>query len=137
MRYARTENDTVVEIIESEDIDKRFHPDFIKSLMKVKNDVDVGMVNLDGKFVDPSTIKPSIDEIRKTMNLSAADARIRLAKSGLLLRVIETINAMPDDSILKIKWEYETTFKRLDPTLVDFCNETLGMDDEKIDALFM
>lgn len=78
-----------------------------------------------------------IDSKREAMSLSAAQARLNLSKAGLLLRIIDTINAMPDDCPLKIKWEYETVYRRLDPTLVDFCKQTLGMTDEQIDDLFL
>jgi hypothetical protein len=87
-------------------------------------------------LVEPKNDRETIDDLRKKMVLSAAEARRRLAAKGLLLRVIETINAMPDDSVLKINWEYETVFKRLDSNLVDFCTQTLGMTDGQIDELF-
>ena len=136
MKYARIENEVVVEIIESDNIDDCYHPTFVATLTKVDAEVEVGMVKVGDNFeLLPSA--PSIDEQRANMNLSAVQVRLNLAKAGLLLGIIERINNMPDDTELKIMWEYATVFKRLDPTLVEFCKQSMGMSDETIDNLFM
>ena len=78
----------------------------------------------------------TIEQQRENMILSAVQVRLNLAKAGLLLGIIERINTMPDDTELKIMWEYATVFKRLDPTLVTFCTDELKLDDLQIDELF-
>lgn len=133
MRYLRIENGYVVEVIEvDEDINTLFHPDIIKTL--VQDDKAV----IGDEFKDNKFIKPSIDEFeyRNTMAISPADARLRLASMGKLLGIIEYINTLKDDNPLKIKWEYATTFQRLDPILIEFCTNVLAMTDLEIDALF-
>lgn len=78
----------------------------------------------------------TIAEQREIMILSAVQARLNLSKAGLLLGIIKRINDMPDDSEIKILFEYGTVFKRLDPTLVTFCTDELKLDDLQIDELF-
>jgi hypothetical protein len=87
-------------------------------------------------FTPTETPEITIEQLRKSMSLTAAQSRIRLAKEGLLIDIISRINAMPDDAHIKIMWEYETVFKRLDPVLCDFCKQSLGLTDERIDNLF-
>jgi len=83
------------------------------------------------------TVEMPIEEKRKLMMLSAADARLRLAELGLLDRINDTIDAMPKSTPLRIKWEYAPVLHRVDPVLDDFCHETLGLNDEQIDGLFV
>ena len=82
-------------------------------------------------------VSTEIDQLRKSMQLSAAQARIKLSRMGLLLDVLKIMNTLPDDSEAKILWEYETVLRRLNPILIEFLFLNFKMNDEKIDALFM
>ena len=119
------------EVAEITDIepDGRYHPDFV--WIACEKNTQVGMLYKDNQFVGKQPV-----DIRVTMSLSAADARLTLAALGLLDRVNDTIELMPKITPLRIKWEYASIFHRTDPVLIDFCHETLGMTDEQIDNLF-
>lgn len=139
LRKARlNEENVVVELLEAEGINNRYHPDFVKTLVDCEDTVSIGMIYDSNQFsFSVESQEQSIASLRENMMLSAAQARLNLAKAGLLLGIIVRINALPDDAELKIMWEYETVFKRLDPTLVEFCKQSMGMSDEAIDNLFM
>jgi hypothetical protein len=108
-----------------------------------KHLVDNGYQKLECSFLDDLVLENGVwvvcDPIknsRYSMILSAAQVRLNLAKAGMLIKIIDLINAMPDDEPLKILWEYATVFNRLDKTLILFCKEKLGMDDDEIDGFF-
>jgi hypothetical protein len=100
--------------------------------LRLSNNLDY----FNGKFSIKVPAAPTADELRQSMTLSAAQARIRLARAGLLMIIVDYMNELPDDAELKILWEYETMLHRLNPILCDFCKTTLGMSDEQIDGLF-
>jgi hypothetical protein len=70
-------------------------------------------------------------------SVDAAKARIVLHRSGLLKLVEEAIDSMPEPqrTEAKIRWEFETTINRHDELAVAL-GKMLGLDDEKLDALF-
>lgn len=136
MLYARLNDVVVAEIIESNNIYVEFHPDFVATLVQVDSTVKVGMIKTGDTFSYQTQDTISDEERRAGMILSAADARLRLAEKGLLLRVMEVINQLPEDNTLKIKWEYSINLHRTDPVLVDFCKSTFGLTDEQIDEFF-
>jgi len=111
------------------EIDDDYHQSLFSSGLGIMPDENGFPINVP---VEQATI----DDLRACMILSAAEARLRLAEKGLLLRVLEVINQLQDDNALKIKWEYSITLHRTDPVLVDFCKQTMGMTDAQIDELF-
>ena len=124
------------EVAEITDIDPegRYHPDFV--WIACEKNTQVGMLYKDNQFVGKQPVDV-VSDIRSTMSLSAADARLRLAELGLLDRINDAIDAMPKSTPLRIKWEYSPVLHRADPVLDDFCHGTLGMTDEQIDELFV
>lgn len=77
-----------------------------------------------------------IEERRKYMTVSRAQAKMNLAAIGLLETVIEKINTLPVTHSLRILWEDSPVFHRLNLVLIDFCVKELGLTDEQIDQLF-
>ena len=141
-KYVRVINNTVVEIIESDDINNQFHPDFVAQLVAADDAVQVGMVKTETGFDYPVVHVKTIEQERAEMRISAANARLNLAKTkltpdgpNLLTQILDLINQMPEDSAIKILWEYETVYERLNPILVEFCTG-LGLTDEQLDGLF-
>lgn len=74
----------VVEIIESDDIENQFHPDFVASLKYVDGNVEVGMIDSNGVFQFESITEKPIDKIAQ--QYAAIDAHIS-----------KTIKKMPYD----------------------------------------
>jgi len=81
-------------------------------------------------------VQPTIEELRSTMVLTPAQARIKLAGLGLLDGIETTIAALPITDVVSIYWYYATEFRRLDSTLIGFCTSTLGMSDTQLDEIF-
>lgn len=84
MRYGLIVTGVVAEIIESDDIEKQFHPDFVKSLIAVNDSVQVGMVDKGGIFEFEKITENPIDKIAE--QYAAIDAHIS-----------KTIKQMPYD----------------------------------------
>ncbi len=80
--------------------------------------------------------EPTIEELRSTMVLTPAQARIKLAGLGLLDGIETTIAALPITDPVSIYWYYATEFRRDDAILNTFCTDKLGMTAEQIDGLF-
>ncbi|CAB4132145.1 hypothetical protein UFOVP136_54 [uncultured Caudovirales phage] len=76
MRYARVENDVAVEIIDCDDVESCYHPDFVATLVDCDADVIVGMIFIDGAFVEPSAIKITAEELVAEQS-AAIDAHIQ------------------------------------------------------------
>jgi len=81
-------------------------------------------------------LQPTTESLRQIMNVGAAELRLRLVNAGLYVSINATINALADDSEVKIKWEYSTFFKRLDPVLTAFFKDVAGLTDEQLDNFF-
>lgn len=86
---------------------------------------------------EPSNyMPPTIEELRQTMVVSAAQVRLNLKSAGYLNTITAKISALPEDDEMRILWEYSAELHRLNPTIVDFCTNTLGLNDIQIDGLF-
>ena len=86
---------------------------------------------------EPTPIpQPTLEELRSTMVLTPAQARIKLAGLGLLDGIETTIAALPITDVVSIYWYYATEFRRLDSTLIGFCTSTLGMSATQLDEIF-
>ena len=137
MKYAKIENALVSEIIFSDDISNCYHPDFVKTLIECDKSVTVGMEYKNGIFGELKSLEKSIDELRKDMIISNAQARLKLIKLGLFDAIDKAILSMPRNAPLYVLWEYGTNFHRTDEHLTAFCIDTLKMTAEDIDALFI
>ena len=81
---------------------------------------------------------PATDEqLRSGMVIPKIKAMQNLKKVGKLKLVLGFMGAEPRDSDIRILWEYSENFHRTDPTLIDFCINKMGLDDEGIDNLFL
>jgi hypothetical protein len=130
MKHARIENDIVIETFDG-DLEGLFHPNFIKELIAVDEDVQQGMICDGGVFTAPEQI---VIDPRETMVLTKLEAKLRLLELGLYTKINDAVLAM-DDCFLKVKWLNADFFKRLDVDLVAYLH-SLGMTDEQIDELF-
>ena len=137
MRYARIENELVVEIIINDNINNCYHPDFVKTLIECGKSVTAGMEYKDGVFTIAKPAEPAIEQQRTMMVMSNAQARLKLIKLGLFDAIDKTILSMPRNAPLYVLWEYGTNFYRTDEHLTAFCIDTLKMTAKDIDALFM
>jgi len=135
-KYVRLVGTVVVEIIESENIDLCFHPDFVSQLITVDDGVELGMALDNGKFTFVS-INPTQDELRAVMIVTKLKAKQNLKLAGKLNFVLDAMDAEPRDSDIRILWDESPEFHRLDSALVKFCKEKMGMTDEDIDGLFL
>ena len=77
-----------------------------------------------------------LQQKRAGMVLTPAQARLKLASIDMLTTVNTAINALSETDAMRIKWEYATQIERLDPDLIEFCVQVLGIDDAGIDSLF-
>ena len=74
MLYAFLQDSIVSEIIESDDIDNQYHPDFVAQLVKCDKSVCVGMAYDGKKFVEVVSQNPVID--KAVEQYAAIDAHI-------------------------------------------------------------
>ena len=79
-------------------------------------------------------IPPTIDELRASMQLSKADAKLKLLAIGLYTEFDAEIQAM-DNCKLKILWNNAEIFHRLDANVDTFLTQK-GFTPEQIDELF-
>ena len=79
-------------------------------------------------------IPPTIDELRASMQLSKADAKLKLLAIGLYTEFDAEIQAM-DNCKLKILWNNAEIFHRLDTNVDTFLTQK-GFTPEQIDELF-
>lgn len=96
-------------------------------------DNDDGALNT---FNAMSTNPQTITDIRASMVLSRLQAKLNLTKAGLLPQIETAISAMAVDNVTRIYYEESPIFERLNPLLINFCTNTLGMTDVQIDSLF-
>ena len=131
-------------LMEETDIDPagRFHPDMHWEKCDADYIVDIKEWGWDGEtftLLSSSQTELTIEEKRQAMVLSNAEAKNRLIDAGMYLSVEQSI-LDSDNSVnaLKIKnmWLNAQEFHRLNPVLIDLCTNTLGLNDQEIDALF-
>ena len=89
----------------------------------------------DGDSFYHKNTKPTIEQLRELMVASKIKIQQKLKARGLLLQVLDFIDAQARDSDIVILWG-SVTFHRLDPTLVAFCKNVLGLTDLEIDEFF-
>jgi len=133
-RFARLNGGTAIEIIECDDIESCFHPDFVAALVAVDETVLQGMALIDGVFC---AAKQTIIDPREGMVISKVKAMQNLKKVGKLNLVLDLMDALPRDNDVRILWDFSENLHRTDPTLIDFCISKMGLDDEGIDNLFL
>jgi hypothetical protein len=133
--YARIDNGVVAEIVSIEDdldIKDLYHHDLV--FVGCTVDVCAGF-DYDGKNLTAK--KEVIIDPRESMVISDLKAIDNLRELGKLNLVLDFMDAEPRDSKILWLWNRSKQFHRLDPTLVDFCTNKLGLDDKGIDNLFL
>ena len=82
-KYARTENGTVVELVESSNLDIQFPPDFVAQCVECAGTVCVGWEYRDGAFIPPVVALPSLAEAQ-TIKRTAINAGYSSAMAASL-----------------------------------------------------
>ncbi len=130
MKYARIENEAVVEIGEFDSIKGRFHPSL--EWAECPANVTVGwsyrLGNGGDLFAAPVTKPAAVPE-----HVTMAQARLALLQSGLLSQVEAAVVAAGEAA--KIQWEYSTVVRR-NSDLVLALSAGLGLTSAQLDDLF-
>lgn len=123
---ARIQNGIVAEIIsnENDDIDSRYHPDFVKALVKCGDQVEPGWSYTGGKFAPTPEPKDAPRPARKV-----SGARFRAALAGME-RLDEVFAAISDPQKLEL-FRSATEFREDHPDIVAFA-EDLSIDISEV-----
>lgn len=143
--YARIDGDTVVEfilpvVIEGEEIaiDRRYHPDFVATLVVVPAGaaVAVGDSYVGGQF-GPPPATPALPAVVPAQ-VSMRQARLALLSAGKLAAVDAAIASLPSPGkeAARIEWDYSTTVER-SSAIVALLGPLLDLDEAALDALFI
>ncbi len=143
--YARIEGDTVVEIIppvvidgEEIAVDRRYHPDFVATLVAVPAGATVaaGDKYVGGQFVLPP-VTPTLPA-PVPAQVSMRQARLALLNAGKLAAVDTAIASLPSPrkEAARIEWDYSATVER-GSAIVALLGPLLDLDEAALDALFI
>lgn len=147
MKYARIDGGKVVEIIlpaTDEDgavipIDRRFHADFIATLIAIPEGREVAAADTWSEatgFGPPANLPamPATIPQRVTMR----QARLALLVAGKLSAVSGAIAGLPDPQreAALIEWEFAAEIERASPFLQQLA-ALIHLDDQALDALFI
>lgn len=143
--YARIDGDTVVEIvlpvvIEGEEItiDRRYHPNFVASLVVVPAGaaIAVGDSYVGGQF-GPPPVTPTLPALVPAQ-VSMRQARLALLNAGKLAAVDAAIASLPSPGkeAALIEWNYSATVER-GSAIVALLGPLLDLDDAALDAFFI
>lgn len=144
MRYARIEDNTVVELIDlppSLEIADAFHPDIAATIVLCEyTDVEQDWLYENGTF-EPPVAPPELtpEEKRAAMpNLTARQLRLGLLHLGKLGEVPVAISALPEPekSQAEIEWQFASEFRRLHPLIVQLL-PILDLADEDVDQAWL
>lgn len=131
MKYARTENNIVVQTI-GNDPANLFAPEYAVLFRTCDDVVQAGWLD-DGISITPPPIKPPAVPQVVTMR----QARLALMGDSKLSTVNAAIAAMPgvQGDAARIEWEFSGEVTRTQP-LVLAMGQVLGLTDVQLDALF-
>lgn len=131
MKYAYIENNTAIEVVESNP-SILFVPHYASKFIQVEDDCKVGYVLEEGAWVAPAPITYIPQEV--TMR----QARLALLDTGLLSNVQTAINGLPEPAKTKaqIEWDYSNALQRSN-SFVATLGGALGLDSEALDNLFI
>lgn len=79
-----------------------------------------------------STVLPNL----VPLSVSRFQARAALAQAGYLTSVVEYMETLPVDHLMRLAWNDATEFDRASPTVAAMA-QILNLTDEQIDALFV
>jgi hypothetical protein len=140
MKYARTDGNTVVEIIEpffakgaEVPLTERFPPDVAATLRACADEVAPGWVVDGDSFAAPAPAEPP----PPPSIVSMRQARLALLGAGLLDKVTAAIGALPSPQkeAAQIEWEFAATVDRASP-MVAMLSQSLGLDRAQLSELF-
>ena len=132
MKYARTENNFVVQII-GNDPANLFAPEYAVLFRPCGNDVQAGWLDNGATFTAPPPAPPVIPQ-----SVTMRQARLALMGAGKLATVNATIAGMAgvQGDAARIEWEFSSDVLRNQP-LVQSLGPVLGLTPAQLDALFV
>lgn len=131
MKYAYVENNTAVEVVES-DPHMLFVPHYAAQFVEVADEVQAGWKLEVGEWVEPDPV------IYIPQEVTMRQARLALLENGLLANVQPAINSLPepDKTKAQIEWEYSNALQRSNP-FVAVLGAALGLSSQDLDDLFI
>ena len=131
MKYARTENNIVVQTI-GNDPANLFAPEYAGLFRPCGNDVQAGWLDDGATFTAPPPAPPVIPQ-----SVTMRQARLALMGAGKLATVNAAIAGMAgvQGEAARIEWEFSSEVKRGQPLVVSM-GQVLGLNAEQLDALF-
>jgi len=131
MKYARSENNVVVQVI-GNDPANLFMPEVVALFRFCPDAVQAGWLDDGTTFTAPPIMPPAIPAF-----VTMRQARLALDAAGLLDTVNATISAMTGQAgkSARIEWEFSSEVKRNQP-LVLALGPTLGLTSIQLDSLF-
>ncbi len=131
MKYAYVQNNTAVEVVQSNP-HMLFVPHYATQFIEVADKVQAGWKLVDGEWTEPEPVIYTHQEV--TMR----QARLALLENGLLANVQPAINSLPepDKTKAQIEWEYSNALQRGNP-FVATLGTALGLNEEALDNLFI
>lgn len=131
MKYAYVQNNTAVEVVESNP-HMLFVPHYAAQFIVVADEVQAGWKLVGGEWEEPEPV------IYIPQEVTMRQARLALLENGLLANVQPAINSLPepDKTKAQIEWEHSNGLERNNP-FVATLGAALGLDGAGIDALFV
>lgn len=131
MKYAYIENNTAIEVVESNP-SILFVPHYASKFIQVEDDCKVGYVLEEGVWVAP------VLPVYIPQEITMRQARLALLDAGLLANVQTAINSLPEPAKTKaqIEWDYSNALQRDNP-FVTTLGTALGLSSDDIDNLFI
>ena len=131
MKYARSENNIVVQVIGNDPV-RLFAPEYATLFRACPSHVQAGWLDDGTTYTAPPVPPPTIPQ-----SVTMRQARLALDAAGLLDTVNATIAAMTGQSgkAARIEWEFSSEVKRNQP-LVMALGPTLGLTAIQLDSLF-
>jgi len=141
MKYSKSKNAFYHETLNYADLPSDLVEITQNRHIEILSEIESGKVLAPDKKGYPIAIDAPVfiitdEQKREKMIISAAQARINLARKGLLKTVNAAIMSLEEDNEMRILWEFEVVLHRNNAILIEFCKNNLSINDEEIDALF-
>ena len=131
MKYAYVQNNTAVEVVESNP-HMLFVPHYAAQFIVVADEVQAGWKLVGGEWEEPEPV------IYIPQEVTMRQARLALLENGLLANVQPAINSLPepDKTKAQIEWDYSNALQRSNP-FVAVLGSALGLSSQDLDDLFI
>jgi len=132
MKYARSENNVVVQVI-GNDPANLFMPEVVALFRSCPDAVQAGWLDNGTTYTAPPIKPPVIPQV-----VSMRQARLALLSDGKLATVNQAIAAMTgvQGDAARIEWEFSSEVTRTQPLVLSM-GQVLGLNSAQLDALFL